>query len=134
MLGHLDGVDGDLDATVREAWAAHERLDWDAAIRHWRGSIRLYPGLATAYWMAGALLLDRGNLDEAEAMLDTAVGLDPGNLSLAVRHAQAATARQDWPEAARRWDALLRRAPDDREVIDSHADAVMRSRMLAIDP
>jgi tetratricopeptide (TPR) repeat protein len=126
-------METELRAATAAAWAAHERGDWPDAIRHWQTCIRLDPDLGAAYWMGGALLLGEGRLDEAEAMLAEGVRRDPANVLMAVEHAKSATALGNWPEAIRRWKALVRRAPETREVVEGWDQFVMRLKSHEID-
>ena len=122
-------MEGEFERAVHAAENAHERQDWLGALGFWKESVRLNPTFAAGYWMGGALSLMFGRLEDAEDLLSKGVTLDPGNVSMAVEHARAATLLKNWPEAIRRWNALSRRAPDAKEVIEGRAEAEMQIQM-----
>ena len=122
-------MDAQLDLAIKAAWDAHARGDWLGAIDCWKRCLQLDPGITNAYWMAGALLLQEGRPQEADAVLSEGMRREPGHISMGIEHAKAATALKNWPEAVRRWNALTERAPDSSEVLRWRSTAEMQMRM-----
>ena len=100
------------DELTRDAWAAMSRDDGDEALRLW-GALRDHaPERAEGYVWAIQVLWRAGRHDEAEALAQTAFARFSGDPGLFVQHAWIASARQDWPEAIRRWAVVREYAPE----------------------
>lgn len=102
---HLKGlVDCARSATLKRDWLGAYRC-WDAVRTH-------YPDKSLAYLRCGAALRELGRLNEAEQLLESAVGRFPNDASLAILHASLANARRDWPAAMIRWKLARERFPE----------------------
>jgi predicted Zn-dependent protease len=93
------------DAAVRAeyAWLAHHRRNWSEAVSRWDTVRRRFPELQAGYTGGAVALRESGRHDDAEALLQSALLKFPGEEAPVLEHAWLATARRDWPEAARRW-------------------------------
>jgi tetratricopeptide (TPR) repeat protein len=113
--------------TLRFAELASLRKDWRTAARRWRVAARQLPDNEAAHCGLAAALLELGRLDDQEAALAAACQRLPGSLPLAVEHARAASARNDWAAAVPRWRALLARNPNDARIRQGIEHAVRQS-------
>lgn len=100
------------DDLVREAWAAMGGSDPDAALRLWQAVREDAPERPEGHIWPIQLLWRSGRLDAAEAMAAAAAARFPDHPELFVQRAWIATARQRWAEAAQRWAAVRRHAPE----------------------
>lgn len=95
------------------AMAATQRREWALAVERWRETLGRLPGSEVGHLQLGIALKQLGEVDAAEAVLADGTRLVPGDLALAMEHAWCAVARNDWPEALRRWEALGERFAGD---------------------
>jgi tetratricopeptide (TPR) repeat protein len=93
---------------------AERRGDIGERLRRWRAFRRRYPVLAMAFGREARALVAAGQDAAAEELLREGVRTVPDDLGLAIEYAQRADAREDWPEAYRRWLVVR----------DAHAAAV----------
>jgi tetratricopeptide (TPR) repeat protein len=111
-----------LDEVVRRAQVMRERL----------------PDRPVGYWIMGGALLETGRLDEAEAVLSDGIARDPADALLLFVWARSATAREDWPEAARRWQLAKLRHPQSEQIKAGAAEVQSlreaQERAAGIDP
>jgi tetratricopeptide (TPR) repeat protein len=85
---------------------ARERGDSDETLRRCAVVQREFPRLADGYLIAAECLVNMGQSDEAEAVIERAVRKVPAELDLLVGYARHAEQRQKWPEALRRWELV----------------------------
>jgi tetratricopeptide (TPR) repeat protein len=97
------------------AWSAEMRGDADESLRRWQAVRAAHPDHSQAAARCGVLLLARSRFDEADALLSEAVARCAPSEELLTAHAWAAHHRRHWPQALERWDALLRRYPEQRD-------------------
>src|SRR5579863_4811787 len=86
--------------------------DWPEAMRQWRAARPEAVGEEAVCIDLAAALRGRGWVEEAEQVLGEAAKRFPHDLDAAVRDAQAADARGDHSESARRWQMVRSRFPD----------------------
>jgi tetratricopeptide (TPR) repeat protein len=98
-------------ALVKYAQEATRRRDWLEAYRRWDAVLARDPGRPGAYSQAGRALRHAGRLNEAETLLAAALARFSDHAAIASEHAGTATARRDWPEALRRWEAVAAKFP-----------------------
>jgi tetratricopeptide (TPR) repeat protein len=98
----------------RRALLAQRDGDTDAALAALDRAIVLSPDYVPARWRRGLLLLDRGDLDGAEAAFRVASNLAPADPAGPTGLARVLLARERHQEAATRLEALLADAPGDR--------------------
>lgn len=122
------------DLASEYAWVAHYRHDWQGAVERWKSARRKFPNLSVAYWMEGGLLLKHlGQFDEAERVLEEGVRRFPSHAGMAIDHALAANAREDWITARDRWKALRQRYPHDQAVHDGSGVAEFGYGLATVD-
>jgi capsular polysaccharide biosynthesis protein/predicted Zn-dependent protease len=123
-LGQLDAAETAFAAAVEQfpgdVWAAHNhagmaarRGDWPEALRRWEAIREHFPEHAAAAVGAAEALQMLGQVDETENLLAEAVERFPSYYWAAASHANLASQRRRWDEAARRWDIVLQRFPHD---------------------
>ena len=105
-----------LDQLTRQAWAAMDRHDWDAALAGWALARECYPEQSDGHVWPVLTLWLAGRLDEAEAMAMVALRRLPQNPDALVLHAQLAMTREDWDEGRRRWERAREAVPDRPEI------------------
>ena len=110
-----------------QAWAAMERRDADEALRLWQALREHSPDLPEGHIWSIQLLWQNGRLDEAEALAEAAFARFPDDAELLVQHAWIASARQQWPEALRRWSKINKIAP---ERLDGQVRLIQALRMV----
>jgi len=96
---------------VEAARTAQQQGATEDALRRWQAVRDRFPGSAAGVTDGAAALREAGRDAEAEALLAAAIprfAADPGP---AIDYAWLAQARQDWPEALRRWTAVRERFP-----------------------
>jgi tetratricopeptide (TPR) repeat protein len=99
---------------VEHARVAEARGDKEVALRRWQVVAGTFPNEAvgTAGIVRSLLKLDRA--DDAERAIEAAGSQLENDAELARLAAKVAAARQDWPNALRRWELALSRYSDDR--------------------
>ena len=104
--------------TIAAASSAMERQDWLAAVEHWREALgelgekappEVLIGLSTA-------LRKLNKFQSAESAVRRGLDNHPHDLALFIEFAEIATANQEWSEAARRWQFILQKFSDKREL------------------
>jgi tetratricopeptide (TPR) repeat protein len=80
--------------------------NWADALRIWNEIRTRFPNVPDGYVGAGIALREARRLDEAENLLAEAAQRFADNVPIALERARLANARRDWPEAARRWQAV----------------------------
>jgi GT2 family glycosyltransferase/spore maturation protein CgeB/tetratricopeptide (TPR) repeat protein len=103
-----------LELTAEHAEIAMARRDWPAAIERWqlllekegaRASASVYLRLARAHRLSG-------DVAAAAAVIDDGSSRHPNHPGLTAEHAEIAMTRRDWPEAIKRWQAMLQAQPE----------------------
>lgn len=89
------------------------RRDWAEAERRWRAYRGQFPDQPFVYMTGANTLRELGRLEEAERLLQEGAEQFADNAQIARERARLAAAREDWPEAARLWTAVVERWPDD---------------------
>jgi Flp pilus assembly protein TadD len=95
---------------------ADENFDRTEALRRWQVVRDRFPDEAIGYAGLGAALKWCGSFDAADALLSDGMRRFPHDSNIAINHLLVAAFRRDWREAARRWDTLRQRFPDDPRV------------------
>ncbi|MGA3403671.1 MAG: tetratricopeptide repeat protein [Acetobacteraceae bacterium] len=93
------------------AMVAETQRNFDEAVRRWAVVRKKFPRSTLAYTAAIGSLRHLGRLDEAEALLRSALRMMPGDMTVLLEWGRVAEARGDWEEAHRRWDSLRDRHP-----------------------
>jgi tetratricopeptide (TPR) repeat protein len=112
---------------VTYALAAHRRRDWPETLRRYEVAIKRDRNDARGYAGAAAALRGLGRLDESEALLRQAEKRCPRRADLQQEMAWNAIARQDWQEAAHRWELNRQFSPDDRMAYEQGQVALRRA-------
>jgi tetratricopeptide (TPR) repeat protein len=94
---------------VGYALAAERQRNFDEAIRRWAVVRKKFPNDKPGYVHAIGCLRQTKRLDEAEALLRTAMRKTPEDLLLRIEQCWLAEARGDWATAYARWDSLRSR-------------------------
>jgi tetratricopeptide (TPR) repeat protein len=113
-----DGMLRTTDAGVAIDYAsiAQRRGDFKAAKQRWQFVQTQHPDHSGGWTGYVASLREGGDLDTAEAILDTALARFPSDAGLAVEHGWVAMRRRDFAAAAERWRYV-------RETFPAHAPA-----------
>ncbi|HXC30174.1 MAG TPA: tetratricopeptide repeat protein [Stellaceae bacterium] len=112
---------------VQRAWIAAAQRNWARAAQRWK-AVRIHAAERLEGYVWGARALwSLGKLDAAEALASEAVRRFPGDVNALSESCWIATAREDWPEALRRW-TLMHEAEPQR--IDAQARMIQSLRML----
>ena len=111
---------------TEHAWLAQLGRDWPAAVERWAVVRARFPDHGEAYSLAARALLELGRDDEADAVLTAGVARLPSLAEIAADHADLAMRRQDWPEAAQRWEAAVARFPAEARFADRLREASQR--------
>jgi tetratricopeptide (TPR) repeat protein len=91
------------------ALAAQRQRNLDEAVRRWAMVLKKFPNHQPAYVQSVGCLREAKRLDEAEALLRTALRKMPNDLFLLIEHCRLAEARGDWAAAYTRWESLRSR-------------------------
>jgi tetratricopeptide (TPR) repeat protein len=119
--GQLDEAEAALERTIRldpanvlaqveHAKLSGDRKDWEQCAARWRALVEkiqmpvMFGGYADA-------LMHLNRLDEADAMLDKAVLVYPGDQGIALARCYVAEQRGDFEEASSRWATAQRNSP-----------------------
>jgi tetratricopeptide (TPR) repeat protein len=89
------------------ALVAERRGNMEEAVRRWQHVRKQFPNYWMGYVNGGMCLRAAGQLDAADEMLATATRLFPNQPRAWIDWAHLAEHRQDWVEAARRWQVVL---------------------------
>ena len=116
----------DVELLVQHAWVANTEPRWDEAAERWARVRARAPERHEGYVWGAHALWQSGQLDAAEAVAAEGVRRFPDNPEALAQHGWVATARQDWPAAARRWTLLYEAHPDR---IDAQARLIQALRM-----
>jgi tetratricopeptide (TPR) repeat protein len=100
---------GEPQPLVEYARLASQRAAWPEAAARWALLRERFPGHPMGYLWGARALRESGQEADADALLGAAVARLPGHAELAVEHAWSASRRRDWPQAARRWQAVRER-------------------------
>ena len=122
-LGRFDEADATLRAGMERcqnnseilgnfAWAAHNKGDWNEALRRWHSYRDKFPDHVVGYSAAGRALQALGRFDDADDIVLQGLELNPGDAELNGNYAWNAMRRQDWVEALIRWTKFRDMFPD----------------------
>jgi len=122
---------GDGGAAGMLEWAriAEARGDFEAALPRWQAAAAAFPRNGGCIAGVGRQLLRLNRLEEAEATVMAALARMPKDHLLTRVSALVAAAREDWPEALRRWDLVLAANPNDQAAARSRGAALWHMRM-----
>lgn len=109
---------------LERARAADARQDWQEAARRWRTATSHQPNEPRNYSNTAVALRRAGRLDEAENLLAEAAARFPGDILIAGELARLASAQQNWPEAARRWQVVIKCQPTESRAYLAAATAL----------
>jgi len=108
-----EGLVGTAASRLRQqAEDAERNRDWETACVAWRALHERHPDDRAIIIGYGRALRETGQSEVADNVLGAAVAAQPEDVELAANHAEVAATRQDWIEAARRWQKLLRNFPN----------------------
>ena len=96
---------------IDHAWIAHVRRDWPEAARRWEQVRERHDSHSVGYSAGAVALREAGRVDEAAALLGTAVARFPAEPNPAIEQAWLAHHRRDWQTAIGQWEAVRRRFP-----------------------
>lgn len=85
------------------ASVAESQGSYQEALVRWKAVGKKFPGWWKPHVHVGICMRHIGNLDESELALREAVEAFPDSKLARIEWARSAEARQDWPEAIRRW-------------------------------
>lgn len=114
----------DLTLAIDYAWIAHARRDWLGAVLRWQTVRKRAPEIVAAYTAGALALRELGRMEEAEALLNDAAERFHAAMLVVMEQAWLAQARRDWPEAARRWEAVRTRYPEQEHPYTAGARAM----------
>jgi tetratricopeptide (TPR) repeat protein len=124
ILKEASGIfSADLDIAVTRSHLAERRGDLTAACERWTEVQRIAPYFEPGYIGRAHCLFDAGRHDEADAVMRYAIDRFPDATWPLREFANFAHRRQDWDEAADRWDAFRLRFPDSGETPVPGGDA-----------
>src|SRR5579872_556023 len=107
------------------------RRDWDEALQRLERLRGRFPDFEPAYFFAMNFARDATRLDEAEAIAQDAIARFPSSRGLAVQHARIALDRNDWVDAAQRFERIKDGFPDDAAGPVGMAEALSRAGEFA---
>ena len=102
------------ELAAEHAEIAVARKDWPEAVARLEVALRACGDRKRArfYVLLSRAHRFQGNFELAEGAIAEGLASEPGSISVAVEHAEIASARKDWPEAVTRWQAILDGGPD----------------------
>ena len=109
---------------IEHAWLAQIAKDWPAALDRWQSVRSRLPQHHVGFTAGAIALREAGRTLEAETLLDEALTRFPDQADVLSERAVLAQARRAWPEAAERWHALRRIAPDRLEAYTAGAHSL----------
>jgi tetratricopeptide (TPR) repeat protein len=112
---------------VQRAWVATVQCRWEEAAERWTAARAGAPERVETYVWGARALWQSGRLEAADAVASDGVRRFPGDHQMMAEYGWVATARQDWPEALRRW-TLVNEADPGR--IDAQARLIQALRMV----
>jgi tetratricopeptide (TPR) repeat protein len=105
------------------ARVAEARKDWPEALRRWNLARERLPGNWQVYTGAAAAFRALKQFDDADAVLSAGLENLPTEPVLLFDYCRIAEAREEWPEAARRWSAAREKLPNQWAVLTGLAHA-----------
>jgi tetratricopeptide (TPR) repeat protein len=97
---------------LRAAHEAGKSGAWGTACAAWGALHARLPEDRNIIIGYGHALSENACLDAADSVLSAGLQRLPEDVEIAAHHAQVPAKKQDWVEAARRWQKLLRQSPD----------------------
>lgn len=134
-LGRFDEAEGildhsramfpaNLDTAITRAHLAERRGDMTAACERWAELHRVAPYFQQGYHDWAECLLSVERHTEADSVMRDAIQRFPNESWPLFEYANLAHRRQDWKEAASRWEAFRRQFPDREEGYTLGTDAL----------
>jgi tetratricopeptide (TPR) repeat protein len=99
----------DDEAVIESGWLAHIGRDWPTAAHWWDIVRERTPHHVVGFVNGAAALREQGLLDQAEALLASAIERFPQQAAPWIDYAVCAQARKDWTESAARWARVRER-------------------------
>jgi tetratricopeptide (TPR) repeat protein len=122
----------DLELVVTQAWiATRGRTDLRAAVELWETVRSRAAERLEGYHGAAAALIEAGRLDEADALLNTAVERFPAEVAAAIEWARLPERRENWTLAATRWETVVARFPNNPDSYAGLGNVLMLGSRLA---
>ena len=109
---------------LRWPTSRHDAATTTPSNKCWEEILRRFPLVQFGYYEAAQRFAAMGKISEAEDVLRQAVERLPQEIRPAVEYATFAHDRKNWPEAARRWQALREAFPDRRDAYILGAQAL----------
>ncbi|MDR3537899.1 MAG: tetratricopeptide repeat protein [Acetobacteraceae bacterium] len=100
------------DEMAAAAQAARDSGQTDLALKTYADMRRRFPERSEPLRRASDLLVEIGNFEEGDILLETAQARFPTDAGIAIEYAWAAYRRRDLPKALRRWQAVRDTFPD----------------------
>ena len=97
---------------IKQAWDAHHRRDWPAALRDWADLRSTFPWHPAGFTGALNTLRQSGDLTAIESLTLEALLQFPNDAGVASEHALNAMASRNLDEAVARWQVVRERFPD----------------------
>jgi tetratricopeptide (TPR) repeat protein len=94
---------GDLLFANGLAVVAQTRGDHDAAVERYATVRKQFPGMPQGYVLGAQSLAVKGRFNEADVLVEKAMGLFPREIGGFLEYARLAAHREDWAESMRRW-------------------------------
>jgi predicted Zn-dependent protease len=115
---------------VEHAFATHMRQDWQTAAGRWEAARTRQPEHHIGYVLGAQCLRNLGRVDDAEALLRTAIERFPDLAVPLVEFAWTAHVRRDWASAVDRWEAVAARFPNELARYTGAAQALRELQRL----
>jgi tetratricopeptide (TPR) repeat protein len=93
------------------AMCAQARKDWTESAARWKEVRERFSTVPDSYLGAAQALREQGKFTESQQVLDDAAERWPDDVRIRNEHCWNAHIARDWPEAARRWEALRSQNP-----------------------
>lgn len=97
----------ELEAMYDKAFREFNAANYDQALKELDAIDARQPDLAESQNLRGVILMRQANYDQAEVALQKALAADPKFWNARFNLAEIPFLRKDWPEARKRFDALL---------------------------
>ena len=103
---------GNLHIAVEHARLPQQDQDWEEACARWQTVFARFPESSTARAGYARALFRLGRWEEAELLLETAIGRGGDDIALMRCFAECAAHRADWDLAEQRWRQVTTRFPE----------------------
>lgn len=123
---------GDLQAAVAWAIMAHSRRDSVEAERRWTSILERFDDVDAIIERAALAFRESRRFDESDRLFRRAIERWPDRMALRLNYAFNAEANDNWPEAARRWDAAHRLWPHDEGIRNARGTAMWHANLASV--